>query len=285
MDDLKQEAQEINSAIIPSANAVRSIEETVQQAERYVNAMVKIRGLAIKATNYLDWSNQGGNPYLEKSGCDKIASTFGIQFESPTFEKETMTDDRGEYVQYTCSGDGRWNNIQCSEIGTCSSRDDFFGTHKVDGEKALKPLSEVDLTDVKKKAFTNWSNRLIKKLLGLSFTWEEIKTLSDGKITQENVSKVDFAKGSKGGNADSPETKKKREECRQWILKLNDGEVESAKKMLVSMTEFKGRDGNMVAGKDNVVKLSEKQVDILHEKLKKGMAELEKQAAAEAKHA
>jgi hypothetical protein len=255
-------------SIIPNTSSIVSLEETVKNAEKYVAVMAKIRLLAIQLTNAMDWSDQGGKPYLEKSGCDKIASGFGMKYDSPTFEKEVILDDKGEYVQYTCSGEGRWNNVEGSEIGVCSSRDDFFGTKKANGEKAFKPMSEVDLTDIKKKAFTNWANRLIKKILGLSYTWEELKELSGGKIAQDKIKKVEFGQGSKGGNTDSPETKKNRDEIRTILLKLCDGEEAAAKAKLVELTTYT-KDGTTYKGKDNVSLLSEKQVPYVLRDVKK----------------
>ena len=266
------------NGIVAATNDIQSVEDTINKAEKYLEVMGRMRLLAIKLTNTLDWSVQGEAPYLEKSGCDKIASAFGVKLYNPTFDKETMTDDRGEYVLYTCSAHGAWNNVEENEIGTCSSRDDFFG--KGAGGK-LKPLSEVDLTDIKKKAFTNLCNRLIKKLLGLSFTWEEIEKLSEKKITKETCKKVVFGSGSKGGNTDSPETKKYRDECRAMLLRLNDGEENACIAMLEKMTAFQGKDGP-VAGKKNILHLSEKQVQILHGKLKKGIEELDKGGTTEA---
>jgi hypothetical protein len=259
--------EQIPSGImVQSAN--QSVEQTVANAEKYLQSMNQIRKLSIKLLNNGDISDQGGKPYLEKSACDKIASAFGVKIFDVTFERDPETDDKGEYLIYTCNLRGIWNNHEESEIGTCSTRDDFFGKRAGN----YKPLSEVDLTDIKKKAFTNGANRIIKKLIGLSFTWQEIAELSDGKISQENVGKVTFGKGSKGGNTDSPETKTKRDEIRAILLKLCDGEEQAAKEMLVKMTTFEGTNGT-VAGKNNVQFLTEKQVDNLLPRLKK---ELEK---------
>ena len=166
-------------------------------------------------------------------------------------------------------------NIETSEIGTCSSRDDFFG--KKGGE--FKPISEVDATDIKKKSFTNWANRIIKKLLGLSFTWEELSVLSNNSISRTTVKTVQFAQGSKGGNTDSPETKSKRDEIRKMLLLINDGEEASAKKMLEEMTAFQGTNGP-VKGKNNVQFLSEKQVPMIYNQLKKKVEDFNKQLDA-----
>ena len=255
-----------NMAMVPSNDLV-SLEKAVENAEKYVALMGKIRLMAIRLLTPFDVSNQGGKPYIEKSGCDKIAAAFGVQLYDVDIVRENLTDDQGDYFVYTCSGRGHWNNHHESEIGTCSSRDDFFGSKKSEAGKVYKPLSEVDVCDIKKKAFTNFANRMIKKLIGLSFTWEELAELSDNKITCDSVKGVDFARGSKGGNVDSPETKKKRDDCRALLLQLNDNNEVAAKKMLVEMTAFTTKDGKVVAGKDNVIKLSEKQVEYLHKSL------------------
>lgn len=271
------EDQEVVVSSLPSVQMttdIVSLEKSVENAEKYLSLMSKIRLMAIKLLNKTDVSNQGGKPYIEKAGCDKIASAFGVHIFDTSFEKELFRDDNGDYYVYTCSGSGTWNNHHESEIGTCSSRDDFFG--KKGG--SYKPMSEVDVTDIKKKAFTNFANRIIKKLIGLSFTWEELADLSGRVITKDAVQTVDFAKGSKGGNTDSPKTKQLRDECRTNLLKLNNNEEGLAIKMLVTLTAFQGKDGP-VAGKDHISKLSEKQVEILHGKLKKMVEDYDKSVA------
>lgn len=273
-EEIKKEVEQVNQSIVPSSTEIVNIEKTVEQARRYFNVLGQIRKLAIKLTNNLDWTNEGGNPYMQKSGCDKIAGAFGVRISDALIEKEICKDDKGEYVMYTCSARGTWNNHEESEIGTCSTRDDFFG--KRDG--GYKPLSEVDLTDIKKKAFTNMANRMIKKLLGLSFSWDEIKELSEGKISADSVQKVSYGAGSKGGNTDSPETKKKRDEIRVMLLKLCDGEAQHAQHMLEEMTAFTGNNGP-VKGKSNVLYLTEKQIPFVHANLTKKIEELDKQIA------
>lgn len=264
-------------SIVPQQTDIVNLEQSIQSAEKYVTLMNRIRKMAINLLTVSDISNQGGKPYIEKSGCDKIASAFGVSIFDTEFERESFSDDKGDYYVYTCNGRGKWNNHEEKEVGVASSRDDFFGTFKENGEKKFKPLSEVDPCDIKKKALTNFANRMIKKLIGLSFSWEELSELSGGTITADSCKKVEFGRGSKGGNTDSPNTAKLRNECRAWLLKLNDGEAEPAKAMLIAETAFKGRDGNMVEGKDHISKLSEKQVQILHNKLKKKVDEFDKQ--------
>lgn len=282
--DNENEVLAVNRSLMPQAGDMVSLEKTVQNAERYFNALGQIRKLSVNLTNVFDWVNEAGKPYLQKSGCDKIAGAFGVQTESPIFEKEFVKDEKGDYYIYTCTIAGRWNTVEASEIGVASSRDDFFAmksitNEKGEKEKVLKPQSEVDPCDIRKKALTNGMNRLVKRLLGLSFTWEDIKEISAGKITPEACAGVSYAKGSRGGNADSPDTKNRREECRKWILEMCDGEENRAKEMCADLTKFIGRDGP-VAGKQNVNSLSEKQVDILHKTCKKMVEDYRKTVAA-----
>jgi hypothetical protein len=250
--------------------------------------MEQIRKLAIKLTNPLDWVDEAGKPYLQVSGCNKIAGAFGVQTESPVFEKEPFNDEKGDYYIYSCKIAGRWNNVEASEIGAASSRDDFFAQRTItnaqgEKEKVLKPQSEIDPCDIRKKALTNGMNRLIKRLLGLSFTWEDIEKISEGKITRAACAGVKFATGSKGGNDDSPETKSKREDCRKAILEINDNNEAAAKEWLKKATAF-SKDGKDIPGKENMASLSEKQVEYLFPKVQKAL-ESHRQAIAAGKQA
>ena len=274
MDKELQEVKEVTQSLMPQAGEMLSLEKTVENAERYFKALERIRKLSVNVTNVLDWVDEAGKPYAQKSACDKIAGAFGVQTGSPEFEKENLSDEKGDYYVYSCKIAGRWNNVEASEVGVASSRDDFFALRTItnaagEKEKVLKPQSEIDPCDIRKKAFTNGMNRLIKRLLGLSFTWEEIEQISGGKISRQLCAGVQYSKGSKGGNADSPQTKTLREECRKWILQLCDDSEAAAKAFLKKETAFKGRDGTDFSGKENIASLSEKQIEILHGKVKK----------------
>ena len=51
-----------------------------EQAERRIDAMTKIKKVSLKLTNRHDWTDQGGKPYLQVSGAEKIARMFGISW-------------------------------------------------------------------------------------------------------------------------------------------------------------------------------------------------------------
>lgn len=264
-------ATEPESEVQLAPIALGDLEKSIAQAEKYMSALARIRKLSIGMTSVSDWTNQGGNPYLLKSGCDKIAGGFGIQVYDTRGEKEVITDDKGEYIMYTFSGCARWQNNVSQQIGICSTRDDFFALRN--GE--YLPLSEVDITDVKKKAFTNFLNRIIKALLGLSFTWDEIAEYSGGRITKETVAGVAYHGGSKGGAAPvaTEDDKKLRKELTEMLMEMANGDAEAAKSHLIQLTSFEGHDGKQVAGIGDSRRLSGKRLQIAHDKTKKEYAE------------
>mgnify|MGYP000938567357 CR=1 FL=1 len=90
---------EDNSALpVLSDNTIVNLAE---QAERRVDAMVKIKKAALKSTNTNDWIDQNGKPYLGVSGAEKIARIFGVswQIEEPILELE-----EGGHFSYTYKG-------------------------------------------------------------------------------------------------------------------------------------------------------------------------------------
>lgn len=255
--------------------SIESIERSVETAERYMNALNSIRKMAINMTNQLDWVDENGTPYLQKAGCDKIAGGFGIRSADVTCEKEKEEDKNGQYVTYTYSGNGMWMNNVTHEIGTASSRDAFFANRTVNGERIKLPLDEVNCMDVKKKAHTNMMNRLIKRLLGLSFTWEEIEQISNGRITRQGGARVTYDKGKKGGNTMTSEQKNERTEIANRILALVGGDKPSAENWLENETKFTTKDGKNIAGKRSMNDITDKQIPFIKRALDKAEKELD----------
>jgi hypothetical protein len=166
--------------------------DVIKRAEAQVEGVNKIKILALKVTNSGDWVNQQGKPYLQNSGAMKIAQLFGINFVDKTIDVETITDDKGTYKMFTCKGTAEFHGRKVEDIGTCSTRDDFFG--KKGGE--YKAMEDVDLENIKKKCVTNWQNRVLKKILGLAYTIEDLVAAG---IKFEGSAKVNYANGGAGG--------------------------------------------------------------------------------------
>jgi len=246
------------------------MQRRIKYAERYAETLDRIKKVAIRMTNKNDWVDQDGQPYLQLSGATKIAAGFGIQiFGVESAPAEYHKDDRGEYLEYVVSGYARWNNLEVHEVGVANTRDKFFASRTKDGKAYYLPLSEVDKPSVRKKAHTNFYNRVVKNLLGLYFTWDDINSSTNGIINQNGSAVVKYTKGSRGGNTDTAETKDKREELRRMILEMCDGEEEPAKAMLMRESAFTSKDGKNVPGKNNVQALSEGRINVTYEKVRK----------------
>lgn len=178
--------------------ATSSIDDVVTLAENRLESHRRILGVALRITNNADWVDMQGKPYLTGSGAEKIASLFGVQIPKAdahgnsliTCEKEWGEDEEGKYYFYTVMGVGRLKDHEITAMGTCSSRDQFFA--KVHGK--LRPMSEIDETNVKKAAYTNFMVNVITRLLGIrNLTWEQVRS---GGISQEESAKVEYNKSA-----------------------------------------------------------------------------------------
>lgn len=169
-----------------------SIERIVAEAEKRVDVLRRVLGVAIKRTNPTDWTDQQGKPYLTSSGCEKIAPLFGIKMEGVVNQRDEREDEKGKYYIYTFMARFHWAAGDIEAIGTCSSRDKFFAWDSVN--KAYKPLHDVDETNIKKAAYSNLMVNGITRVLGIrSLTWGDLEPF---KITRDSVAKVEYNKGA-----------------------------------------------------------------------------------------
>lgn len=178
-----QEAEliETTTEIMPlGGDALVSVAEN---AERRIDAMVKIKALALKMTNVHDWTDQGGKPYLQVSGSEKVARLFGISWRvsEPVYQQE----ENGHFT-YTYKGEFSLGGATIEAIGVRSSKDGFFKKYTYNGNERVElPSSEIDKGDVKKAAYTNCLGNGITRILGLrNLTWDDLKPSG---ITQEAI--------------------------------------------------------------------------------------------------
>lgn len=164
-----------------------------RQAEARIDAVIKIKQLALKVTNASDWTDQQGKPYLQASGSEKVANLFNISWriDEPTMEEET--DGAITYIyKGAFSLGGRTIEVE----GSRSSRDEFFKKYEwKNGQKVgEKPL---DRRDLKMAAMTNLLGNGITRILGIrNLTWEDLEQYA--KIKKEQVSRVEYK--TKGEN-------------------------------------------------------------------------------------
>lgn len=201
MDNKELETTEIMESSVLAKQPVATKEDlafAVKTAQETMELVKQIKILAIKQTNKHDWVDMQGKPYLQSSGAEKIARLFGISWKiSEGYPKrEDKQDDKGSYYIYTYKGEFTMGGKTIEVIGTCSQRDKFFGKDK-NSETGFKAASEVDITNIMKKANTNMINRGITTLLGIrNLTWEEVNA---GGVEQKQAAKVTYAQGGAGG--------------------------------------------------------------------------------------
>ena len=183
----EQKTINVTPIVIPSVGKEDDALEIIQKRNQLFDQVLSV---AIKSTGANDWSDQGGKPYLEASGAEKCARRFGISICDLKIEREQLEDESGKYYFYTCIGKARLGNEVIEAVGTCSSRNKFFGT--VGGK--LKAVQDVDIANIKKTAVTNFRGNAIRQILGLNkITWE---TLKEHGISRDGTSKVNFDKGA-----------------------------------------------------------------------------------------
>jgi len=175
---------DLSIAAIADTNLVAIAEE----ADKRLAAFEKIWKGSLTRTNAHDWVDEGGKPYLQASGAQKIARWLGVSWRvNPPIEEDL---GGGHYlIKYT--GEFALGGAVISEVGTRSSKDPFFSRAK--GRDL--PASEIDKGDVMKSAYTNLLGRGITTLLGLrNLTWQDLE--SHARINQKNVQRVGYGKPS-----------------------------------------------------------------------------------------
>ena len=170
-----------------------------EQAEERINAMMKIKKVALRMTNLQDWVDQNGRPYLQASGSEKIARLFGVswQIDEPLLEHE-----EGGHYAYTYKGVFSLAGATIEAIGTRSSKDGFFTKYDYAGqERVTLPPSAIDKGDVKKSAYTNLLGNGITRLLGLrNLSYQDLEEFAG--ISKDMIGKVEYKKAGK--KADTP---------------------------------------------------------------------------------
>jgi hypothetical protein len=234
-----------------------------EQAEKRINAINKIKQVALRVTNAHDWTDQGGKPYMQVSGAEKVARLFGISWRID--EPQLIVEETGHF-EYTYKGYFNMGNVEIEAIGVRSSKDPFFTGKKDDP----KPPSEIDRGDVKKAAYTNCVGNGITRLLGIrNLTWED---LAAAGINKDGIGKVEYKKAEM-----SAEAKDQRAEIGRMILEMVKGDKEAAAAELKNYTSFIGRDGKEVPGKSKLEDLSEKMIPVTYGKVKKAYEEWKKE--------
>lgn len=157
-------------------------------ADKRLAAFEKIWKGSLSRTNANDWVNEGGKPYLQASGAQKISRWLGVSWRvNPPIEEDL---GGGHYlIKYT--GEFALGGAIISETGSRSSKDPFFS--RAHGRDL--PASEIDKGNVMKAAYTNLLGRGITSLLGLrNLTWADLQQYAN--VNQKAVTSVGYGKPS-----------------------------------------------------------------------------------------
>ena len=217
-----QEIIEVKPLVLPTVNENDDALEIIQRRNAIFEKLLPV---ALAATNYNDWKDMDGKPYLEVSGCEKAARRFAISITDVKSTREDLEDKKGKYYLYTFTGVAKLGNETVEAIGTCSSRNKFFGSVK----GVLKSVQDVDIANIKKTAYTNLFGNAVRKLLGLNnLTWEMVKQY--GVSLDRSVTKIDFDKGaSKAAETNQARLSETSAKKPFWLSNYNGKEYVNAR--------------------------------------------------------
>lgn len=255
--------ENINDENIPVVLAADDLVKVAEMAEKRIEAIKKIKSVALRVTNINDWIDQGGKPYLQASGAEKVGRTFGISWR---IDEPTLTTEEDNNYSYTYKGYFSLGSATIEAIGSRGTKDPFFS--KSHGE--AKPLSEIDRNDVKKAAYTNLLGNGITRILGIrNLTWEELEAAG---IKKGATAKVDYTKKEM-----SEESKDLRKKIGEMLMQMSLGDKEEASNLLLKFTSFVGKDGKEVKGKSSLADISEKAMPVTYGKVKEAYIEWQKE--------
>ena len=245
----------------------------LDKLEGSVDNYKKMLIVAVKLTNEHDWVDQAGAPYLQASGCEKIAVPFGISMVDFSLKRIDRKDEVGDFYLIETRGKVMSKSFPGREMeifGTSSSRDAFFAKT---GE-GWRPQTEVDENNLKMSAYSNLLANGIKRYIGLrNMTWEEV---GRGGISRGKVTSVEY---KKGGKASLTAVEKFKELLTEYCQLAGE---KDEKAYLRKATTFKSKkDGKMVQGKEEPEQLSTAQLNFLIPRLRSAIEKKKKEPKSE----
>jgi hypothetical protein len=175
-----------------------------EMAERRIDAVIKIKQMALKVTNAGDWVDQSGKPYLFVSGSEKVANLFNISWR---IDEPVVDTEADGHFTYTLRGVFSIPGRSISAEGSRSSKDPFFKQYDWNnGVKTEKPISAIDRRDVRMAALTNLLGNGITRLLGIrNLSYDDLEKYAG--ITKEMIGMVDYKKGKEKEPIKEPQKK------------------------------------------------------------------------------
>lgn len=199
--------------------------------------------------NIIDYGGRVG-PGFDGPCCEAMARSGGLKFWDRKIEKIML---EGGHYYFEVEGKCGWNSEEYVEIiGSCSSKKPFFSKAKGKDVKIV----DINIMNVKKNAITNFTVNGVTRFLGLrGISWEQLAEMTDGKLTRERATGVDFQSGQVER---TEEEQIKADMVWKWLLEMNGQGVKEAKAQLQKLTAFKD-----FKGYNNIQKVSGKKLPYL----------------------
>lgn len=219
---------------------IEDADDLISIAQRRIGLVTEMINFALHETNYRDWIDQDGKPYLVHSGAERVALLFGMKRYNVKTEKFMTEDSKGRYYIYKTTGTmalpGRYDSIEA--LGTCSQRDKFWAFKNGKWRESI----EIDETNIMKKSFSNFMVNGVTHLLGLrNITWEQLETAG---IDRSRITKIEYKKGAeKAAQTLSKEDMESRNEIWRICMTMAEGLEDEAKKILKTVSSFDTKDG------------------------------------------
>lgn len=225
--DEKTVSPEMSLISIPEKGI--SIEKELAAIEKNVEFFNRVKLIALKMTKATDWADMGGNPYLMDRGTENVAIAFGVDISELRMTMEWADDEKGRYYSFIASGKAYSKKLgrYVEDIGVCSQRDKFFGM--IGG--GFKPIEDVDMANIRRKAVTNLYNRLIKRVIGLmGVTFDDLAQIG---IKREHVARVEYQAGRARAEKEiSEEGKEVRTKLGDMLMRMANNDKAAAAKLL-----------------------------------------------------
>jgi hypothetical protein len=178
--------------------------QIAKQAEARIDAVIKIKQMALKVTNPSDWVDQNGKPYLQASGAEKVANLFNISWK---IDEPVVEQEADGTITYVYKGEFSLAGRSIEVEGSRSSRDTFFKKYEYEmqnGKSVKKGEKPLDRRDLKMAAMTNLLGNGITRLLGIrNLTYTDLETFAG--IKKEHIGKVEYKKAGQKQDIKDPE--------------------------------------------------------------------------------
>ncbi len=241
----------------------------LERVERRNEAISRVLKMALQKLIPTDFHDFDGKPLLQGVGAQRLIKYFGISVTNkrrmPEVGYRIDPNDPAKRLSVTYSATFRLGSMEVEGEGRRDTHNKLLG--RKGGE--FKNIADINLPDLDASAVTAMYRDGVSTLLGLKgMSWEYLKELG---FTPDQTTGHTYQTGTQGGNtATSDKTKARQAQIANMIFEMSGQDPEKSKAMLIEYTKFPDKKtGKEIAGKDSVTKLSDKQVNITHGKVKK----------------